>query len=80
MSGSQHPLARARLRLEQVNDLLQALTPEHAQALTLRIFSGLSVAEVAQVMGKNDAEVKLLVHQAVRDLRAQIALVDGGKS
>jgi DNA-directed RNA polymerase specialized sigma24 family protein len=78
MSGPQHPIARPRLKPEQVAQMLQALPSEHVQALTLRIFGGLSVTEVALVMGKNDAEVKILIHQAVHDLRAQIALVSEG--
>jgi hypothetical protein len=31
------------------------------------------VAEVAAVMGKGEAAVKMLVHRAVRDLRARLA-------
>jgi RNA polymerase sigma-70 factor (ECF subfamily) len=79
MSSPQQAMARPRLQPEQVAQLLQTLAPEHVEALTLRIFSGLSVAEIAQIMGKNDAEVKMLVFRAVHDLRAQIALSSEGK-
>jgi RNA polymerase sigma-70 factor, ECF subfamily len=66
-------LVVARLQLEQVARMLPALAPERAEALALRLFSGLSVAEVAQVMGKGEAAVKMLVHRAVHDLRERLA-------
>jgi len=62
------------LRLEQLLRVLQAQPPDRADALILRVFSRLSVAEVAQVMGTSEATVKLLVHQAVRDLCERLAL------
>ena len=42
-------------------------------ASALRLFGGLSTAEVGQVMGKNEAAVKMLVHRAVQDLRGRLA-------
>jgi RNA polymerase sigma-70 factor (ECF subfamily) len=63
----------ARLRLEQVLALLPQLVPERAEALTLRIFSGLSVAEVAQIMGKSEAAVRMLLSRAVHDLQKRLA-------
>lgn len=74
MSGPHHALTHLRLQPEQVMQLLQMLAPERAEALTLRIFSGLDVAEIAHIMGKSDTEAKMLVLRAVHDLHAQIAL------
>jgi len=68
-----------RLHLEQVAQALRTLTPERAEALALRIFSELSVAEVAQVMGKSEAAVRMLVHRAVCDLRERLALSNEGE-
>jgi RNA polymerase sigma-70 factor, ECF subfamily len=62
-----------RLRLEQVAYALQALSPDRAEALALRIFSGLSAAEVGTIMGKSEAAVKMLVHRAMRDLQQRLA-------
>jgi RNA polymerase sigma-70 factor (ECF subfamily) len=78
MSNPGYRVAQLRLPPEQIRRLLQELAPECREALALRIFSGLSAAEVAQIVGKSDADVKILVHQAVRDLRARIALVREG--
>ena len=49
------------------------LPADRAEALALRLFAGLSAAEAAQVMGKSEAAVKMLVHRAVRDARARLA-------
>jgi RNA polymerase sigma-70 factor (ECF subfamily) len=70
---SPYQVTAARLRLEQVARAIPTLTPDRAEALTLRLFSGLSVGEVAQVMGKSEAAVKMLVHRAVCDLHERLA-------
>jgi RNA polymerase sigma-70 factor, ECF subfamily len=63
----------ARLRMQQVMAHLPMLAADRAEALTLRIFGELSVAEVAQVMGRSEAAVRMLIHRAVRDLRKRLA-------
>ena len=61
-----------QLRLELVASLLHLLTPERSEALALRLFGRLTVAEVAHVMGKSEAAVKMLVHRAMNDLKQQL--------
>jgi RNA polymerase sigma-70 factor, ECF subfamily len=70
--------SRERLHLEQVERAIRALAPQRAEALLLRIFAGLSVVEVAQVIGTSEAEVRLLVHAAIRDLCVRLAFHTGG--
>jgi DNA-directed RNA polymerase specialized sigma24 family protein len=60
------------LQLDQVRQALQRLAPDRVEAFTLRVFGGLSAGEVAQVIGRSEAAVKLLVRQAMRDLQAQL--------
>lgn len=62
-----------RLHLEQVTMALPTLTPDRAEALALRLFGGLSVAETARVMGKSETAVKMLMHRAVHDLQIRLA-------
>jgi len=62
-------LALQRDRLERVAQALDELTPDRQEALTLRFFGELSNKEVAQVMGKSEAAVKMLVYRALRQLR-----------
>lgn len=58
-------LTNARL-LEAVNEL----GDEQKECIVLRFLNGLSVAETAQVMGKNDGAIKALQHRAVKRLAA----------
>jgi RNA polymerase sigma-70 factor, ECF subfamily len=61
-----------RLRLEQVARVLRSIAPERAEALALRIFGGLSAAEVGAVMGKSEAAIKMLVHRAIGDAQTRL--------
>jgi RNA polymerase sigma-70 factor (ECF subfamily) len=56
-------LTNARL-LEAVN----TLGDEQKECIVLRFLNGLSVAETAAVMGKNDGAIKALQHRAVKRL------------
>ncbi len=66
--------AAQQLSLEQITQALSQLTTDRAEAIALQIFSGLSIAEVAQVMGKSEAAVKMLVCRALKDLRKQLKI------
>ncbi len=61
-----------QLQLEMVARKLQTIAPDRAEALTLRLFAGLEVAEIAQMVGKNEAAVRMLVHRGLRDLQDQL--------
>lgn len=65
-------IVAARLELAQVLRTLRTLAPDRAEALALRLFAELTVAEIAVVMGKSEAAVKMLVHRAVGDLRERV--------
>lgn len=55
--------------LRQVSQALGRLAPERAEAFVLRTFGGLSAAETADLLGKSEGAVKMLVHRAFKDLR-----------
>jgi RNA polymerase sigma-70 factor (ECF subfamily) len=61
-----------QLKLERVAAALQAIAPDRAEALALRIFGGLPTAEVAEVLGKSPQAVKMLVYRAVQDLQERL--------
>jgi len=48
------------------------LAPDRAEALRLRFFAGLECSEIAPVMGRSEAAVKMLVHRALIDLRERL--------
>ncbi|WP_407697855.1 ECF subfamily RNA polymerase sigma factor, BldN family [Streptomyces kaniharaensis] len=49
-------------------DAVQRLNPQQQECVTLRFLQGLSVAETARIMGKNEGAIKTLQYRAVRTL------------
>jgi RNA polymerase sigma-70 factor (ECF subfamily) len=47
---------------------IEELNPEQRECVTLRFIQGLTIAETAARMGKNDGAIKALQHRAVRKL------------
>ncbi len=62
-----------RLELERVAKALGCIAPDRAEALALRLFGGLSTAQVSQLLEKSEAAVKMLVYRAVDDLQARLS-------
>lgn len=62
-----------RIRMQAVARSLQTLNHEQAEALTLRIFAGLSTAETGLVMGKSEAAIKMLVYRALQNLQERLS-------
>jgi RNA polymerase sigma-70 factor (ECF subfamily) len=63
-----------RLELARVARVLHLISPERAEALVLCLFGGLSMAEAAQVVGKSEAAVKMLVHRGLYDLQERLTI------
>jgi RNA polymerase sigma-70 factor (ECF subfamily) len=49
-------------------EAVKQLNAEQQECIVLRFLQGLSVAETAQVMGKNDGAIKALQYRAIRSL------------
>jgi RNA polymerase sigma-70 factor (ECF subfamily) len=62
------------LDLARVARHLKLISPQRAEALVLCLFAGLSLAEAAQVVGKSEAAVKMLVHRGICDLQERLAV------
>ncbi len=52
--------------------LIRRLPPDMADAVLLRIIADLSVADVAQIMGRREGTVRVLVHRGVRRLGSML--------
>jgi len=63
-----------QLEIEQVARKLQKLAPDRAEALSLRLFGGLETAEIAQIMGRQEAAVRMLIFRGLRDLQGQLTI------
>jgi RNA polymerase sigma-70 factor, ECF subfamily len=59
----------ARLDVVRAHQLLDGLAPQHRVALTLRYLDGLSVPEVASVLGRTVDATEALLVRARRELR-----------
>jgi RNA polymerase sigma-70 factor, ECF subfamily len=49
-------------------DAIRQLKPQQQECVTLRFLQGMSVAETADIMGKNEGAIKTLQYRAVRSL------------
>jgi RNA polymerase sigma-70 factor (ECF subfamily) len=56
---------------KKVHKILQSLPPMHRAAIVLRDFEGVSYAEIAEVLGITECQVKALLHRARRGFRKQ---------
>ncbi|HEV7127639.1 MAG TPA: sigma-70 family RNA polymerase sigma factor [Ktedonobacterales bacterium] len=70
--ASPERIAIGRLEVAEVARVLRVLAPDRAEAIVLRLFAGLSLAEVAEAMGRSEDAAKMLVHRGLRDLRARL--------
>lgn len=52
---------------------LHKLTPDRAEVIALRFFGELSNAEVAAIVGKSEAAVKMLIHRGLQELRLRLS-------
>lgn len=66
-------LAEARLTIEEVFRAVRDLPEAQREVILLRFASGLSVAETAVALGKNQPNVKVLQHKGVQRLRLLLA-------
>src|SRR6267378_1878603 len=55
-------VALRRIELARVVAMIGGLAPDRAEALRLRFFADLECGEIAIVMGRSEAAVKMLVH------------------
>lgn len=61
-----------QLDIARVTRKLQTLAPDRAEVITLRLFAGLEVPDIARMLGKNEAAVRMLLFRGLRDLQAQL--------
>lgn len=59
-----------RMDSQRLLSCVRQLGSEQQECIVLRFFQDMSVAETAQIMGKNDGAIKALQHRAVRRLAA----------
>jgi RNA polymerase sigma-70 factor (ECF subfamily) len=65
-----------QLRLDRVLHVLPLLSADRTEALSLRIFGGLSAAEVGAIMNRREDAVNMLVYRAIQDLQQRLAYLE----
>jgi RNA polymerase sigma-70 factor, ECF subfamily len=79
-SDEASPEARASLRddLDQVAAALAELTDDQREVIELRFFAGLSVAEAAAAMGRQEGTIRGLQFRAIGALRRALGIESAG--
>jgi RNA polymerase sigma-70 factor (ECF subfamily) len=61
--------AEINVEYERVRRTIQRLKPEHQQILVMRFLEDLAHRDIALALGKSEANVRVMQHRALRDLR-----------
>ena len=72
--GNPELVAEQNLNIERLLSATQQLTGAQREVISLRFPGGLSIAEVAGVMGKSQGAVKALQHSAIVTLRQVLSV------
>jgi RNA polymerase sigma factor (sigma-70 family) len=76
-SGDAEREALERMRADDVRAALEGLSPDQRSVLVLRILGGLTVEEVARVLGKRPGAVKALQRRGLAAVRRTISSLLG---
>jgi RNA polymerase sigma-70 factor (ECF subfamily) len=75
--GSEEPSAEFEamqsIGRQSMMELIESLSPEQQQVLTLKFVFNFANADVATILGKTDGAIKSLQHRALASLQKQIA-------
>lgn len=63
--------AHASLQLEKVSEAMKGLKSEQREILTMRLWDGLSHAEIASILDLSESNVKQIFSRTVRSLKKQ---------
>ncbi len=61
-----------KLQIEAVAQKLQTLSPDRAEVISLRLFGGLDIPEIARLMQKQEPAVRMLLHRGLQDLQTRL--------
>ena len=62
--------------LDRALAMVRTLPPDQAEAVLLRVVADLSVSEVAEIMGRREGNVRVLVHRGLKRLSERSGVTD----
>ncbi len=65
---------------QPIQSLLATLSEDQQNVILLRVLGGLTAAETAAAIGKNEGTVRVLQHRALQSLRHQLTVGDAAES
>jgi RNA polymerase sigma-70 factor (ECF subfamily) len=63
--------------LDRALTLIRTLPTDQAEAVLLRVLGDLSVTEVAEIMGRSEGAIRVLVHRGLKTLSTRPGVTDG---
>lgn len=60
-----------KLKIEELNKYLKSLQPEQREIIILRLWQGLSYAEIAQITGKKEPSCKMMFGRTINKIRQE---------
>lgn len=66
--------AEARMQLERARAELDKLSDEQRDIVLMRVWDGLTHAEIAEILGKSEASVKMQFSRSLRQLQSSLPL------
>lgn len=65
-------VAERSIDAEKLHEAMKILTPDQREIMMLRVWEGLSYAEIAEITGKTEGNAKVIFSRAISDLRTKL--------
>ncbi len=65
-------MAERSMDAQKLHDAMKILNPDQREIVMLRVWEGLSYAEIADITGKSEGNAKVIFSRSISDLRAKL--------
>jgi RNA polymerase sigma-70 factor (ECF subfamily) len=65
-------VAERAIDAEKLHTAMKVLTPDQREIVMLRIWEGLSYAEIAEITGKSEGNAKVIFSRSISELRTKL--------
>jgi len=64
----------ARMKIEKIQEHLSKLKSEQRDIIVMRLWQGMSHAEIAQVLGKSESSIKMMYSRVMSQMREEVVV------